>query len=1048
MKHFGEITLTSDKRLLIDAEPHVMVRVRPLFNGAVSHPIQGKYTHRPISISFTQSNSKDLLWINERYPLLIPMQLYAEIKTKSQEYDRILTEVSKADNNKNFKVSPHALKLSLPLREHQIKFYNMFMKVKKMLLADKLGLGKTSSAIGILSEPHMRPAIIIVPPHLCSQWGQELLRFLPDLKIHTIKGFKNYKLPTDVDVILTTYNRLAPWEDTLGSLHFSTVIMDEVHELRHEGTAKRELCKILCKKAQYCLGLSGTPIYNKGSEMYSVMDVISDNCLGSREEFIREWCDWDSVKEPTILHSFLKSKGLMLRRTPDEVGLVFGKGEPSKIVYTLDSDIGSLNAIKEVTKNLALSVLSGNVGESDTSAREFDFKLRQATGIAKAKSVAEFVRMILSEEEKVVIAGWHRECFARGTLVMKSDGTSEKVENIQIGDLVMGPDSKPRLVKELTKGFGKMFKIIPKKGAPWVCSENHILTMSYCPRKKRKTVHIPASEFFKMKKRRQERYTLMRADSVLFETNKPVFEPWLLGYWLGNGSSDLHGFRVSSAEPEVLEKMTVMGEKYNLNVKTWNNKGASGHSKCLQIGLSGDKNALKKSNLVLNKFRDLNLTKNKHIPHEYKTASIEQRRELLAGLLDSDGHVYRNGCGASFSNINLTLIEDVAWLCRSLGLAAYVCKKKNNVKISSYTRKDGKSSDVYDVSISGDLTEIPLLVNRKKERALRKRVINKSVLRVGLSIESLGNDDYFGFEVDQDNLFLLNDFTVVHNCYNILMEDLKEFKPVLYTGTENQKQKDESKKAFMEGDSRVFIISLRSGAGLDGLQRVCNTVVFAELDWSPHVMDQVIGRLHRDGQVKHVRSFYLTVADGSDPIMMAILNVKRAQHDGIIEGQEIGVEVLDDNGGGATKERVIEMAKKYLESIGEEIPEAVPEVGLLGDIANALRKFKISTNTEADMQLGIFENLPQMLPNAKVEREHYFTKRSRIDFLISNSNERIGVECNNVATKKASVYAQVRRYVEEGNISGLILIAPWHGVSSFKVDGVPVIVIDTNLTVV
>lgn len=694
MKYLGQLTLSTDNRIIIDAEPHVMARIRPMFNGAITHPTMGKYTHRPISVTFNQSHSKDLMWINERYPLLIPMSLYADMKTKSQDYDRLLTEVSRADQNNVFKISPKALPLALPLREHQIKFYNMFMKVKKMLLADKLGLGKTSSAIGILSEPHMRPAIIIVPPHLCSQWGQELHRFLPDLKFHTIKGFKNYKLPSDVDVILTTYNRLAPWEDTLGSMKFNTVIMDEVHELRHENTAKRELCKIICKKADYCLGMSGTPIYNKGSEMFSVMDVISDNCLGSREEFIREWCDWDSVREPTILHSFLKSKGLMLRRMPEDVGLVFGIGKPSKMVYTLDSDLNSLKEIKEVTKNLALSVLSGNVGDSDLSAREFDFKLRQATGIAKARSVAEFVKMILAEGEKVVLSGWHRE------------------------------------------------------------------------------------------------------------------------------------------------------------------------------------------------------------------------------------------------------------------------------------------------------------------------------------------------------------------CYRIWMEELKDYKPVLYTGSENTKDKEQAKKDFIEGDSQVFILSLRSGTGLDGLQRVCNTVVFGELDWSPHVMDQVLGRLDRDGQTKHVRAFYLTVNDGSDPIMMSILNVKRSQHDGIIEGQEIPVEILDDHGGGATKERIMDMAKKYLESIGEEVPEAVPEVGLLGDLSKALRKFKITTSTEADMQLGIHQQLPKLITNAQIDREFYFTKRSRIDFLVTKGNERIGIECKNVATKKASVYAQVRRYVEEGNISGLILIAPWHGASSFKVDGVPVIVIDTNLTVV
>src|SRR5690606_9105578 len=83
------------------------------------------------------------------------------------------------------------------------------------------------------------------------------------------------------------------------------------------------------------------------------------------------------------------------------------------------------------------------------------------------------------------------------------------------------------------------------------------------------------------------------------------------------------------------------------------------------------------------------------------------------------------------------------------------------------------------------------------------------------------------------------------------------------------------------GDSQVLIMSLRSGAGVDGLQHVCRTVVFGELDWSPGVHEQCTGRVDRDGQASPVVAYYLTADEGSDPIVVDVLGVKRQQSEGV-----------------------------------------------------------------------------------------------------------------------------------------------------------------------
>jgi hypothetical protein len=125
-------------------------------------------------------------------------------------------------------------------------------------------------------------------------------------------------------------------------------------------------------------------------------------------------------------------------------------------------------------------------------------------------------------------------------------------------------------------------------------------------------------------------------------------------------------------------------------------------------------------------------------------------------------------------------------------------------------------------------------------------------------------------------------------------EALAEFRPVLYTGSETLPAKRASVAAFCQGRSRVMMISLRSGAGLDGLQHYCNDVVFGELDWSPQVHHQVIGRLRRPGQTLQVNAHYLHTEEGSDPVLIETLGIKSDQARGLNDpGKEVAARHSD-----------------------------------------------------------------------------------------------------------------------------------------------------------
>lgn len=122
-----------------------------------------------------------------------------------------------------------------------------------------------------------------------------------------------------------------------------------------------------------------------------------------------------------------------------------------------------------------------------------------------------------------------------------------------------------------------------------------------------------------------------------------------------------------------------------------------------------------------------------------------------------------------------------------------------------------------------------------------------------------------------------------HAVYDIWREKLARWNPVFYTGKEDSKAKDASARALISGESKLLIMSLRAGQGLDGLQHVCRRVVHGELDWSPQVMQQLTGRLHRDMQTETVMEYWPITDEGSDPVIMDTLGVKRWQSDAVID---------------------------------------------------------------------------------------------------------------------------------------------------------------------
>lgn len=296
----------------------------------------------------------------------------------------------------------------LPFQKQGLGF---MLSTRRCLLADEMGLGKTVQALAFLATTAAYPAILVVPPHLIRNWQREVERFLsPDgrLRVHVIRGLKPYALP-EADIYIIHYLLLRGWKDVLPELGFRTVIFDEMQELRHNGTGKYSAASLLSEACENCIGLSGTPIYNQGGEIWNVVNIIDFHFLGDWESFSREWCygyNTAVVAKPELLGEHLRAEGLMLRRLKSDVL----KELPAKrrLVQEIDWDDAVYRELmKPVAENLKLLKATDDPARRAIIEDAISQQQRQATGVAKAPFVCAFVKALVEGGEKVLLMAHH-----------------------------------------------------------------------------------------------------------------------------------------------------------------------------------------------------------------------------------------------------------------------------------------------------------------------------------------------------------------------------------------------------------------------------------------------------------------------------------------------------------------------------------------------------------------------------------------------------------------------------------------------------------------
>ena len=454
MRTFGTAELEQNQagfQWKITAEPHVMIRLKSLFP---------RIDARKIGTVFVKNNPevcRDLEWFCDRYPLNVK-QLDA-LKSGSQIYKDTLAELERI---RMPDYAPRAFSLALPARHYQSVAAELHLARRSQLLADHVGLGKSITALAALTDKRTLPALVVCQAHLPKQWKDYAGKFLPMASCHIIKTGKLYNLPS-ADIYICTYHKLSKWAEVLCKvLKGGSVIFDEVQELRHDGSKKYCAATAIREQCAYAQGLSATPIYNYGGEIFNVLQVLCPDEVGTRWEFQREWCQGGGthimLKEPEAFGSYLREKNILVRRTRSEVGMELPPVQT--IVESVEYNDKVLLDLDTCATELAHRILAAETDfhSKGEAAREFDMKLRQATGIAKAPYCAAFVKMLLEDGEKVVVTGWHRAVYEVWNSMLGQYGISWYTGS-------ESPSQKNKAVDNFVYGSAKVFLMSLRSGS-------------------------------------------------------------------------------------------------------------------------------------------------------------------------------------------------------------------------------------------------------------------------------------------------------------------------------------------------------------------------------------------------------------------------------------------------------------------------------------------------------------------------------------------------------------------------------------------------------
>ncbi len=346
-----------------------------------------------------------------------------------------LTMSRKLQNLSNFEEIPNIeqpKEFKGALRPYQQAGYNWFHFLQEFnfggVLADDMGLGKTVQTLALLqrqkeeskSTDHAKTSLLILPTSLVYNWHKEAQKFAPQLRILLHTGSNRFKDPfafSHFDLVITTYGIARSDEELLSKFFFNYIILDESQNIKNPTSKSFKAIKLF--KSRHKLALSGTPIENSVSDIWSQMHFTNPGLLGNYSYFQKEFVIPIEKKKDEEIAKRLQAiiKPFILRRTKNQVATELPPKTEQIIYCEMTEGQGELyestkseyrnalleGTVQQGTKNTQIALLQGLTKlrqlANHPKMTEEDYK----NGSGKFDAVIEMLSSISSEGNKVLI---------------------------------------------------------------------------------------------------------------------------------------------------------------------------------------------------------------------------------------------------------------------------------------------------------------------------------------------------------------------------------------------------------------------------------------------------------------------------------------------------------------------------------------------------------------------------------------------------------------------------------------------------------------------
>lgn len=330
------------------------------------------------------------------------------------------------------------------------------------------------------------------------------------------------------------------------------------------------------------------------------------------------------------------------------------------------------------------------------------------------------------------------------TLIPTNNGTV-KMGDLKVGDTVLAQNGSKTHVKAIADwGLMDVYEITFSDGSKTEACGEHLWKVKH--RDKSKWIVQTTKELLEKNVRLHNRryYEIPRQGAAKFTQRSrknrpgPLIDPYVLGLWIGDGGRN--SSKITSADDEIVHQIKIRGYQVYTHKLAHNVYGLSKHLRSLGLFES--------------------YSYEKKIPEAYKFMSVARRKDLLRGLMDTDGCIDARNNHSEFSTTSKQLAEDVVWLVQSLG---GVAKIKKTIKKSGYRNDKNiyiKCRDCYRISVTTSFC--PFLLRRKasrwkvpQERYLKRYIDN---------IKLIGRKNVRCIEIAHgSHCYLTNNFIVTHN---------------------------------------------------------------------------------------------------------------------------------------------------------------------------------------------------------------------------------------------------------------------------------------------